>query len=246
MPSARVDRVVASCIFVDVGATFHAYVYMEALTSGQIRVVHTWYVKHRRGWLWDKLILLDAHRGSFFVETIRGQIYKGRSATGVLETKEMEGRIKEAAEVRSVVAVEVEANDWRTELLGSAIMSMRPKPPLDPVIKFVVERIFTEPNGSISIPNTVSESSSPDVHIFDAIGGGMVALARITGRKIALPKAIMEEAYKVALQARAGRAALKMAKSLGVKVPRRKLSQAARKKASEKSAATKKRNAAAK
>lgn len=234
---APFDPPVASVIFVDPGTTYHAYVHMEALRSGRLRVVAAWYVKHNRAWLWDKLLRLQPLKGRFVVETIRGEIYAGRGASQVLETKEKEGRIKEAAEMRGFDPLEITASEWR-EALMPEVVAMRPKPPMDEVIKFLVRRIFTEDDGSVSIPRVDSESRDPDVHVYDAIGGGIVMLSRLLGRPLAFPPAIRAELLKVAMVAREARRAHKTAKKLGVAIPRRRLSASAQAAANAKRKAT--------
>lgn len=213
------SAVIASCLFVDVGTTYHAYAYLEAIADGHILVRKTWYVRHRRGWLWDTLLLLEPAKGKFYVEAItgteiRGEVFKGRDPAQLLETTKLEGRIQEAAEARGVMPVEVQARVWRTEFLGPAIMGLRA--PIDPVIAYIVKELY--PGAAFPKPSE-AHGEHPETHIFDAVAGGMVCLANQLGQKLRLPKRILDGAYVVALQERAKSAARRAAKKMGIKIP---------------------------
>lgn len=240
LPTADPARVVASCLFVDVGTTYHAYAFLEATAAGEIRVAKTWYVRHRRGELWDRLLLLDEHQGRFYVESItgreiRGELFKGRDPAQLFETVKQEGRIQEAAEMRGVEPVEVQAKDWRTDFLGPVIMGLRA--PLDPVIAYVVRELF--PGAALPHPSQV-DGSEWTTHVLDAVAGGMVCLARQMKLKLTLPQRILSGAYQVALQAKAKRDEVRVAKRLGVKLPgqRRALSHQQQDQANKKRKAT--------
>jgi hypothetical protein len=234
------STIVASCLFVDVGTTYHAYAYLQATKGGEIRVAKTWYVRHRRAWLWDTLLLLEEHAGRFYVESItgreiRGELFKGRDPAQLFETVKLEGRIQEAAETRGVEPVEVQARDWRTAFLGPVIMGLRA--PLDPVIAYVVKALFRD--GGLPKP-TEAQGAEPETHILDAVAGGMVCMARQLKVKLTLPRWILDGAYKVALEEKAKRDERRTAKKLGIALPgaRRRLSREQQKQANVKRKAT--------
>lgn len=219
--------ITGSCLFVDPGTTYHAYAFLEATRGGEIRVSKTWYVRHQRGWLWDKLLLLEETDGRFYVEAITGvefraEIYKGRDPAQLFDTTKLEGRIQEAAEARGVMPVEVQSKDWRTAFLGPAIIGLRA--PHDPVVAFIVKELFRD--GGLPAPSE-SHGSEPETHILDAVAGGMVCIARQLNLKLTVPKRILDEAFQVALREKAKRDERRMAKKFGLKVPgqRRHLSQ---------------------
>lgn len=226
-------EIIASCLFVDPGPTRSAYAHVVALPSGQPLVRGAWYVEHDHVRLWgflDTLLRDTSHLPrdlvSFTVETIRGEIYQGRSAAQLLETKEVEGRIKEAASIHGVRYNEVAAPEWRKTLVGNGQAS-------NAQIRAAVRGIFGA--------DLQRFRATEDEHILDGIGGALVVLARLLtspssplspsakrdlGQRLLipgglLPRGVQIEVGKVQLVERQERAAKKQAKAAGVKLPRK-------------------------
>ncbi len=231
---------IAEALFVDAGPTRSAYAHVEAMADGLPRVVGAWYVQHDRGWLWDRLDALRASAShlppelwGFTVETIKGEIYQGRSAAQILETKEIEGRIKEASEVRGIVPSETTAHEWRKTLVGNGSAS-------NAQIRAAVRSIFGD-----ALKNFGHQA---DEHILDAIGGGLIVLAKMLlttasplapGVKAALaqklrisggilPPAALMAVQRVVLEERQARSDKKVRKAMGLdpkRAPRRRTRQ---------------------
>lgn len=233
--------VIAAAVGVDPGATYHAFSLLLALRDGRVRVARSWYAEHDRTTLGLILAALDAYGGAVFVETAR-VLFPGRNATQLLETKENEGRMKEAMEVRGwarhpgialrgVKHVYVEtsadgAGGWRRDLLGPTLLGIRA--PMDPVIEFVLRGLFTDrASGKVMLP-PIEGARHADVHVFDAIGNAYVGLARLVGAPLPLrlPKALHDAAVLFAMKAKAEAQAKKAARALNPSPPRqrRKLS----------------------
>ncbi len=224
-------RVIASVLSSDPGPTRSAFSLLDALSNGEIRVRRCWYVAHDRASLWSMLLLLGEMRGSrglFAIETASGQIFKGRSAAQLLETKEIEGRIKGSAEARGWVMapsceaardiqtpyVEVNQADWREGLLTRGVLNQRSKQ--DPLIRCAVEGIFrNRATGILEIPAVEGMSRDARVHVYDAIGVGVVALARYLGQPLTLPRWLLADLMRLAIRLRAEKVGRDAAKKLG-------------------------------
>jgi hypothetical protein len=232
-PAVQERKVVACCLACDPGPTRSAYALLVAYADGVIAVEHVWYVEHTRVWLWAVLRTFILPAGGFFaVETIEGEIYHGRSAAQVLQTKKVEGRIQEAAEVVEVMPVEIEATSWRRTITKAKGWMTNAE------VTCVVEGIYRSATGELELPAMDDVARE---HIYDAILCGMIAIVWRLKSSFALPKHVMEALLLVQMREESHRRAKKQAKALGIKMPRRaprKLTREQRQRATVKAAAT--------
>lgn len=251
----------ASCLFVDVGPTRSAYAHVVALPTGQPLVKGVWFLEYDRAWIQGRLADMIAHApyrdaswATFAIETIGGEVYAGRSAVQLFETKRVEERLAMVAEGEGITPLEVKATDWRKVLIGNGHAS-------DAQIAAAVRGIMGD--ALPPMPPKVAE------HMMDAIGGALVVLARMLARPSSplppsakralaqkllipgglLPRHVAQDVGKIQIEERAHRAAKKQAKAAGVKLPRRaprRRTRAQEREAAEKGAATKARRKAGK
>lgn len=249
----------ASCLFVDVGPTRSAYAHVVALLTGQPVVKGVWFLEYDRAWIQGRLADMVAHApyrdsswATFAIETIGGEVYAGRSAAQLFETKRVEGRIAAVAEADGITPLQVAANDWRKTLVGNTHAS-------NAQIAAAVRGIMGDTLPVM--PPKVAE------HMMDAIGGALVVLARMLARPSSplspsakrdlaqkllipgglLPRPVAQAVGLVQIEERAHRDAKKQAKAAGVQLPRRaprRRTRSQEREAAEKGAATKARRKA--
>lgn len=237
------DTIVARCQSTDPGPTRSAHAYLEATADGRINVVRGWYLAHSRVRFGGEIEWLRRQGGFYVIETIRGQVYNARRTAQLFETKEVEGRMLETCEANGIEPVQITAPEWREELCGDRSAS-------DEQVALVVllicgeEMVVGHGPGGIPIREKMlltSLANDHRVHVFDAIGIGIVALARHLKKPIRLPAYVLQKLDALQKSERSARKTKKQLKAAGVVMPRkapRKLTLGQRKLANEKRAAT--------
>lgn len=235
--------ILARCQATDPGPTRSGSCYLEATSDGRINVQRGWYLPHSRTRFAGEMEWLKRQGGFFVIETIQGQVYNARRTAQLFETKEVEGRMLETAEAAGLEPVRITAREWRMALCGDAAAS-------DEQVRLVVELICGDEvvvghgPGGIPIREKVllpSVSSDHRVHIYDAIGLGIVALAKRLNMPLCLPEYVKRKLLELQIAERSRRKIKKQLDAAGVKMPRkapRKLTAGQRKIANEKRAAT--------
>lgn len=238
------DTIVARCQSTDPGPTRSAHAYLEATADGRINVLRGWYLPHSRVRFGGEIDWLRRQAGSIYViETIRGQVYNARRTAQLFETKEVEGRMLETCEANGVEPIQITAPEWRLELCGDKAAS-------DAQVALVVELICGDEKvvgigpGGVPIREKVllpQLSHTDRVHVYDAIGIGIVALARALKKPITLPFYVRQKLATLQAKERSTRKEKKQLKAAGVPIPRkapRKLTVGQRQRANAARAAT--------